>query len=92
MAKYGIRIQGASNTLVIWIPKEDHGTSLQNIAPKSQDTEDRLDSSFFQRGLAFVTPQRLPGVWKKYIQAKLKWEEAIEELFGPEASSGEIFE
>lgn len=56
---YEIRIQGASNTLVVWQPKNWHGTTLSAKGPNSQSLDYR------QSGLSIVTPSRLPGIWKK---------------------------
>jgi hypothetical protein len=44
MAKYAsVRIQAAADTLVVWLPQEDHGTSLRNFDPEAEDP------NFFQR-------------------------------------------
>jgi hypothetical protein len=69
MAKYGIRVRAAANTLVGWIPGEDHGTSLQNFSPPVKGRN--FDPNFSQQGLAFVTSARLPGVWERYREAQL---------------------
>jgi hypothetical protein len=90
MAKYGIRIHAAANTLVIWIPGEDHGTSLQNFSPPVKGSDP--DPDFFQRGLAFVTSGRLVGVWKKYQKSQLSQQAAAKALYGKGAPSDEIFE
>jgi hypothetical protein len=45
MAKYGICIHAAANMLVIWIPGEDHGTSLQNFPPTAKGSYP--NSNFF---------------------------------------------
>jgi hypothetical protein len=58
-------VQGAANTLVAWIPSEPHGTSLQDVDPSDSNP------AFCQRGLAFVTSNRLPSVWQKYIQGQI---------------------
>jgi hypothetical protein len=90
MAKYGIRVRAAANTLVGWIPGEDHGTSLQNFSPPVKGCN--FDPNFSQRGLAFVTSARLPGVWERYREAQLSQEEATEALYGRGSPSDEIFE
>ncbi|KAF8235705.1 hypothetical protein L208DRAFT_1255318, partial [Tricholoma matsutake] len=74
MSKYRIHIAGAPNALVGCIPSEPHGTSLQNLSP------DDADTGFFQRGMAFVTSSRLPGIWKKYQKAQLSHAQALEVL------------
>ena len=74
MSKYGIRIAGAPNSLVVWIPSEPHDTSLQNFSPTDKDP------GFFQRGLAFVTSARLPKIWAKYQAAQINRAAALEAL------------
>ncbi|KAF8056073.1 hypothetical protein FPV67DRAFT_1678612 [Lyophyllum atratum] len=53
LAKYGVRIQAAANTFIVWVPRDAHGTSLQNFHPSE------VEPSFIQRGIAFVTSNRL---------------------------------
>ena len=60
MAKYGIRVAGATNTLVAWKPKDFHGTSLQKVDPADEV------STFWQTGLAIVTSPRIIKVWQDY--------------------------
>jgi hypothetical protein len=62
-SKYGIRVMGpgGSDSLVAWDPSHFHGTSLQEYSPSSN-----MVSQFYQVGLACVTPNRIPGLWKKY--------------------------
>lgn len=69
LSKYGVRIQQASNTLIVWRPEEEHGTSLPNFDPKISDP------SFCQRAIAFVTSNRLPSAWKKLQSGLLTMEE-----------------
>jgi hypothetical protein len=68
-SKYGIRVMGGSDSLVAWDPSHFHGTSLQDYPPTTD-----MVSEFYQVGLACVTPNRIPGLWKKYAmqQATLK--------------------
>jgi len=84
-SKYGIRIQGAANTLVVWIPSDTHGTTLQDFRPTEQEP------MFSQRGVAFVTSSRLKSVWAKYMQNTMTHEEAWTSLYGPDAEGDEIF-
>ncbi|GLB39670.1 hypothetical protein LshimejAT787_0701800 [Lyophyllum shimeji] len=74
LAKYGIRVQGAPNTVVVWLPGEAHGTSLQDIHP------DDCNPPFCQRGLAFVTSNRLVGVWEKYLAGQVSMKDVEEAL------------
>jgi hypothetical protein len=85
ISKYGIRIQAAPNTLVVWSPSEYHGTSLQDFSPLDEDP------AFSQRGLAFVTSPRLKGVWEKYKKNLVDQVEALEALYGPNAECDELF-
>lgn len=74
IADYGIRIHGASNTLVVWQPKHWHGTTLSAKDPQSTDLD------FRQSGLSIVTPSRLPNIWRKYMANEMTAMEAEEEL------------
>lgn len=60
LSRYGIRIQAASNTLIVWKPTDWHGTSLYNLNPF-----ERTKAEFHQRGLAFVTGNRLANAIAK---------------------------
>ena len=60
MARFGVRIQQAPNTLIVWIPSDAHGTSLPDVHP------DEVTPAFYQRGLAFVTSVRIAGAWKEF--------------------------
>ncbi|KAG2091220.1 uncharacterized protein F5147DRAFT_823307, partial [Suillus discolor] len=60
ISSHGIQIKSASNTLVVWQPKDVHGTSLQVRNP------DDPNPAFIQTGMAIVTSNRLPNAWKKY--------------------------
>lgn len=73
MPEFGIRVIPAPNTLVAWIPRELHGTTLQDIDP-ADSLVDQL-----QMGAAIVTPPRLVGVWKAYAAQLRTLEEALEE-------------
>jgi hypothetical protein len=64
-AKYGIRVRSAPNTLVIWMPEEDHGTSLPNISPSEAST------GFYQAGMSIVTSNTISSSWKKYVDKKM---------------------
>ena len=72
-SQYGIRVKGGSNSLVIWDPSHFHGTSLQHYAPSSN-----MVSEFYQVGLACVTPNRIPGLWKKYAMSQATLQEVKE--------------
>ncbi|KAF8230741.1 hypothetical protein L208DRAFT_1280486 [Tricholoma matsutake] len=86
ISKYGIRIRGAQNTLVVCISSEPHGTSLQDFSPQGEEPD------FSQRGIAFVTPSRLKSVWEQYKLKLVDQAGAMEGLYGREAGGSEIFE
>lgn len=70
---YGIRVMGHSDSLVAWDPSHFHGTSLQDYSPSSN-----MVSEFYQVGLACVTPNRIPGLWKKYAMEQATLEQVKE--------------
>ncbi|RDB25914.1 hypothetical protein Hypma_006366 [Hypsizygus marmoreus] len=74
-AKYGIRVQAAPNT-VIWIPTEPHCTCLPNYHPT--DNEPYI----LQRGLAFVTSNRLPSIWQEYLDGQITHTQALLKITG----------
>jgi len=49
MGSYQIHIQAAPNTLIIWVPADIHGTSLQNLDPNDENL------AFIQTGITIVT-------------------------------------
>jgi hypothetical protein len=61
---------GGSDSLVAWDPSHFHGTSLQEYSPSSTE--------FCQVGLACVTPNRIPGLWKKYARQQATLEQVRE--------------
>ena len=86
MSKYGIRIAGAPDSLVAWIPTEPHGTSLQNFSPADAVPD------FSQKGLAFVTSARLPKIWARYQNAEFSHAAALKALREDVGSGDEKFE
>ncbi|KAF7779006.1 hypothetical protein Agabi119p4_3351 [Agaricus bisporus var. burnettii] len=74
VAEYGVRVRAAANTIIAWRPKDYHGTSLFSF-----DGENR-GKQFYQRGLSFVTSNRLPKAMQLLKEDKIK--EAEEELLG----------
>ncbi|KJA15089.1 hypothetical protein HYPSUDRAFT_109030, partial [Hypholoma sublateritium FD-334 SS-4] len=72
LARYGIRIQQASNTLIVWRPEEEHGSSLPDVSPKESNPV------FCQRGVAFVTSNRLESAWRKFQSGLFTRQEAAE--------------
>ncbi|KAH0583320.1 hypothetical protein H2248_011188 [Termitomyces sp. 'cryptogamus'] len=57
LAKFGIRMRSAPNTLVAWKPRQPHGTSLPDFYPWETNPE------LAQRGLSFVTSSFLTTSW-----------------------------
>ena len=82
---YGIRVMGGSDSLVAWDPSHFHGTSLQEYSPTSN-----MVSQFYQVGLACVTPNHIPGLWKKYAEKQATLEEVRDGVLsdGGEESEG----
>ena len=80
---YGIRVMGGSDSLVAWDPSDFHGTSLQDYLPSSN-----MVSQYYQVGLACVTPNRLPGVWKKYAKQQATLEEVKEGVLSDDEDDG----
>ena len=70
---YGIRVKGASDTIIAWDPSHWHGTSLQEYLPSSD-----MVSETYQLGLLCITPNRIPGIWKKYAMRQTTLEEVRE--------------
>ncbi|EDR02770.1 uncharacterized protein LACBIDRAFT_332047 [Laccaria bicolor S238N-H82] len=71
IGSYKMRIQAAPNTLVVWIPSDVHGTSLQDLNPRN------LNPEFLQTGIAIVTPNQLPSVWNVFCDSEMKYEEML---------------
>jgi len=53
LSKYGVRVEGAPDTVVVWNPAYWHGTSLQEISPLLGEV-----GELHQSGLAICTPAR----------------------------------
>ena len=77
---------GGSDSLVAWEPSHFHGMSLQEYLPTSN-----IVSQFYQVGLACVTPNRIPGLWKKYAekQATLEVRDGVLSDGGEESEGGD---
>ena len=74
ISDYGIRIQGAKNTMVAWQTKMFHGTSLARLESISSDR------GRGQVGLSIVSPSRLPNLWERYMGKKIDKQDLMEEL------------
>lgn len=65
LAEYGIRVQSASNTFVVWQPRMTHGTSLPRISPGV-----KAPTNFWQTGVSIVTSNRMKKAWTYYLESK----------------------
>ena len=74
-SKYGIQVKGSTDTLVAWDPSHFHGTSLQDYLPDSE-----IIPEYHQVGLLCITPNWIPGLWKKYAEQQVTLEEVREEV------------
>jgi hypothetical protein len=74
ISDYGIRIQGAKNTMVAWQTKMFHGTSLAKLDSIGSDR------GRGQVGLSIVSPSRLVGIWEKYMDEKIDESDLEKEL------------
>lgn len=72
MSEWGIRVEQAPNTVVVWMPSLPHGTSLQRLDPAEKNPK------FLQTGLAIVTSPRIAKVWKDFEAKRTTLEEALE--------------
>jgi len=84
ISDYGIRIQGAENTVVAWRVGDYHGTTLSCKGPENDN------GKLQQAGMSICTPKRLPALWKKYFEENLKIGDMEEELIVDE-TQGEIY-
>ena len=75
---------GGNDTLVAWDPSHFHGTSLQEYSPSSNMVAD-----FYQVGLACVTPNRIPGLWEKFVLEQVTLEEVKEGVFSDGDDNGD---
>jgi len=83
-SKYGIRVKGGSDSLVAWDPSHFHGTSLQEYSPSSKSI-----SEFYQVGLACVTPNCIPGLWKKYVKDQASLDQVREGVLSDSEDGGD---
>ncbi len=83
-SKYGIRVQGASDSLLAWDPSHFHGTSLQEYSPMSD-----MISEFYQLGLVCVTPNRIPGLWEKYVMKQASLDQVREGVLSDSDDGGD---
>ena len=60
-----------------WDPSHFHGTSLQEYSPSSN-----MVSEYYQLGMVCITPNRIPGLWKRYALDQVTLEEVREGVLG----------
>ncbi|KAH9911012.1 uncharacterized protein B0H18DRAFT_893745 [Fomitopsis serialis] len=70
LAKYGIKVRQAANTMVAWQPEHAHGTSLLPGGLPRRELRESSEAPILQAGLAFVTSTRLASTWKSYLKHK----------------------
>jgi hypothetical protein len=68
ICSYGVKVEAAADSVVAWIPKAWHGTSLQCRDPNNP--------AIFQAGLSIVTPTGIAGLWQEVLDKKISLEEA----------------
>ncbi|KAF8837794.1 hypothetical protein BDN67DRAFT_908634 [Paxillus ammoniavirescens] len=73
-AAYGLLIESAANTVVVWPPEDVHGTSLQDQSISGDDL------GFSQAGLAIVTANRLPEMWRGYRAGLMSQAQGAKEM------------
>ena len=73
-SRYRVKVCAARDTVIGWMPEEDHGTSLPHCDP------DADDPGFHQAGLAILTPVSLSNLWKKVRKGEISREEAEKEF------------
>lgn len=76
LADYGVRVQAARDTSIVWEPRNAHGTSLME-----------KDERFLQTGLSMGISKRLASVWQKYkdgLDLDGNMDKEVEEVFARE--------
>ncbi|KAF8223892.1 hypothetical protein L208DRAFT_1515702 [Tricholoma matsutake] len=82
--KYSIRAKGGNDTIVAWDPSHFHGTSLQDYLPKTDAI-----SQYNQVGLAIVTPNWIPGLWKKYAKEQAALDKMLDSIVSDDEEEGD---
>jgi len=68
ICSHGIKVEAATDTVVVWKPRSWHGTSLQQRDPGNPE--------IFQAGLAIVTPPGIAKLWADFYEKRITLEEA----------------
>ena len=75
-----IKVEAATDTVIIWKPTSLHGTSLPNCDPN--------DPKIIQAGLAIVTPPGVERLWGEVLEKRLSIEEARRKISELESGEG----
>ena len=78
ICSHGIKVEAATDTVVVWKPKSWHGTSLQQHDP--------ADPEIFQSGLAIVTPPGIDKLWTDVCDKKVTLKEARKRVLDLESA------
>ena len=72
ISTHGIKVEAATDSVVVWRPRSWHGTSLQQRDPNNP--------GIFQAGLAIVTPSGVARLWEEVQAKRLSLEEARKKI------------
>lgn len=72
VCKYGVKVEASADSVVVWRPRDWHGTSLQRRDPKNPEV--------FQAGLSIVTPIGVSRLWDEVREEKISLEEARKKM------------
>lgn len=73
-AGYGVRVCQARDTVIVFVPKVQHGTGLVRCDPCADDP------GYYQAGLAILTPPSLNNLWKRVQKGEISVEDAEREF------------
>ncbi|KAH6880261.1 hypothetical protein BKA70DRAFT_1126592, partial [Coprinopsis sp. MPI-PUGE-AT-0042] len=83
LSNYGICIKQATDTSIVWKPSQYHTSSIGSWDPKNSWARGD-DPVMNQQGIAFITSNRVPGVWLRWadenVPAQERFERAMAEL------------
>ena len=74
LSDYGIKVCGAKDTVIVWQPKDWHGTGLAHCDPEADDP------GFYQAGLSIVTPASLTNLWGRLQAGEISVKQAEKQL------------
>ena len=82
ICKYGVKVEAAPDSVVVWNPKSWHGTSLQRRDPSNPE--------IFQAGLAIVTPTGINSLWQEVLDKRISLDEARKKIVDLESEELDI--